>query len=117
MSAPMEPNTSIHLPQMVADTFAISTSEARRALAQGGVRVNGEVVHDLDIKGPVNHLQLGKFRAWEAPKPEPTGDRYQVTLTIRGLFVAPSMLKAVEEAILRIDEGFEVKRYDVEGVE
>jgi tyrosyl-tRNA synthetase len=57
----------IHLPALLAQAFGISTSDARRALAQGGVKVDGATVGngslDVDreeIDGKV--LQLGKRR-------------------------------------------------------
>jgi tyrosyl-tRNA synthetase len=57
----------VHLPALLAQAFGISTSEARRTLAQGGVRLDGEPVPggvlDLpaaDVDGKV--LQLGKRR-------------------------------------------------------
>jgi tyrosyl-tRNA synthetase len=57
----------VHLPALLADAFGISTSEARRALSQGGVKLDGEPVGsgalDLpvaDVDGKV--LQLGKRR-------------------------------------------------------
>ena len=40
----------VHLPAVLADGLGIgSTSEARRLIAQGGVKVNGEVVRELDL--------------------------------------------------------------------
>ncbi len=58
---------SVHLPALLAQAFDISTSEARRALGQGGVRVNGaQLAGDqfnaaaADLDGAV--LQLGKRR-------------------------------------------------------
>ena len=36
----------VHLPALLAQAFGISTSEARRSLAQGGVRLDGEPVAD-----------------------------------------------------------------------
>ena len=40
----------VHLPKLLADHFGIgSTSEARRLIAQGGVKVNGEPVSELDV--------------------------------------------------------------------
>jgi len=39
----------VHLPAVLADAFGLSTSEARRLIAQGGVRVNGAVVGDLNV--------------------------------------------------------------------
>jgi tyrosyl-tRNA synthetase len=57
----------VHLPALLAQAFGISTSEARRALAQGGVRLDSEPVADgsLDLPGPEvdgKVLQLGKRR-------------------------------------------------------
>jgi tyrosyl-tRNA synthetase len=58
---------AVHLPALLAHAFAISTSEARRTLAQGGVRIDGEVVDGerLDMLGSEvdgHVLQLGKRR-------------------------------------------------------
>ena len=39
----------VHLPAVLASTFGLSTSEARRLIAQGGVKVDGEVVNELDV--------------------------------------------------------------------
>ncbi len=55
----------VHLPALLAQAFAVSTSDARRALAQGGVRLDGVPISDLDV--PVRDLdgrvlQLGKRR-------------------------------------------------------
>jgi tyrosyl-tRNA synthetase len=57
----------VHIPALLATAFGVSTSEARRALAQGGVKLDGEVlagdVLDLPaeaINGRV--VQLGKRR-------------------------------------------------------
>jgi tyrosyl-tRNA synthetase len=58
-------NGSVHLPAVIADAFGRTRSEARRMLAQGGVRLDGEpVARDVldlpsaDLDGRV--LQLGK---------------------------------------------------------
>jgi len=41
---------SVHLPALLVEHLAVgSTSEARRLIAQGGVKVNGEVVSELDL--------------------------------------------------------------------
>jgi tyrosyl-tRNA synthetase len=41
---------TVHLPALLVEHLDIgSTSEARRMIAQGGVKVNGEVVKDLDL--------------------------------------------------------------------
>ncbi len=39
----------VHLPAVLADAFGLSTSEARRLIAQGGVKVGGHPVADLDV--------------------------------------------------------------------
>jgi tyrosyl-tRNA synthetase len=58
---------SVHLPALLAEAFGISTSEARRNLAQGAVRVDGEVLAPdaLDVGADQladRVLQLGKRR-------------------------------------------------------
>lgn len=55
----------VHLPALLADTFALSTSEARRLISQGGVKLDGDPVSDIDVprgrlEGAV--LQAGKRR-------------------------------------------------------
>jgi tyrosyl-tRNA synthetase len=57
----------VHLPALLAEAFGVSTSEARRSLAQGGVRLDGRPVEDgaldvpaADVDGKV--IQLGKRR-------------------------------------------------------
>jgi tyrosyl-tRNA synthetase len=39
----------VHLPAALAAAFGLSTSEARRLIAQGGVKVDGDVVRSLDV--------------------------------------------------------------------
>jgi tyrosyl-tRNA synthetase len=39
----------VHLPAVLADAFGISRSEARRLIAQGGVRLDEEVVGEADL--------------------------------------------------------------------
>jgi len=39
----------VHLPALLAAVFGLSTSEARRLIAQGGVKVDGAVVTELDV--------------------------------------------------------------------
>ena len=41
-SIALPPDDPVHLPAVLADAFGLSTSEARRLIAQGGVRVDGE---------------------------------------------------------------------------
>ena len=40
----MRANGAVHLPELIADLFGGSRSEARRAIAQGGVKLDGEPV-------------------------------------------------------------------------
>jgi tyrosyl-tRNA synthetase len=57
---------SVHLPALLTDGVGVgSTSEARRLLAQGAVRLNGEVVTELDLPRATLEgalLQVGKRR-------------------------------------------------------
>jgi tyrosyl-tRNA synthetase len=46
---PLPEGDPIHLPAVLADAFGLSTSEGRRLISQGGVKVNGAVVEELDI--------------------------------------------------------------------
>lgn len=48
----------IHLPAVLSDQFDIPRSEARRRIALGRVKVNGEVVTDLDIPLPDTDLAI-----------------------------------------------------------
>ena len=55
----------VHLPAALAAAFGLSTSDARRLIAQGGVKVGGAVVAELDLprerlNGAV--VQAGKRR-------------------------------------------------------
>jgi len=57
----------VHVPALLSRAFSISTSEARRSIAQGGVRIDGQPLADdsldLDVEaldGKV--IQLGKRR-------------------------------------------------------
>ncbi len=57
----------VHLPALLAKAFGVSTSEARRALAQGGVKLDGTPVADgtLDLDASAidgSVIQLGKRR-------------------------------------------------------
>ena len=58
---------AIHLPAVLRDAFGMSTSEGRRLLAQGGVKVDGEPLAAGDLDVPVDRLdgtvlQVGKRR-------------------------------------------------------
>ena len=60
-------NGTVHLPALIADVFGGSRSDARRALAQGGVKVDGEPLAgdalDVEAAGLDGRvLQLGKRR-------------------------------------------------------
>jgi tyrosyl-tRNA synthetase len=55
----------VHLPAVLADAFGVSTSEARRLIAQGGVKVDGNPAEELDVpretlEGAI--VQAGKRR-------------------------------------------------------
>ena len=39
----------VHLPAVIRDCFGLSTSEARRLIGQGGVKLEGRIVADIDI--------------------------------------------------------------------
>jgi tyrosyl-tRNA synthetase len=39
----------VHLPAVLAASFGLSTSEARRMIGQGGVKIDGRVVSELDV--------------------------------------------------------------------
>jgi tyrosyl-tRNA synthetase len=64
-TAPLPDADPVHLPRLLQELFDMSTSEGRRLIAQGGVKVDGEVVRDLDLararlEGAV--VQAGKRR-------------------------------------------------------
>jgi tyrosyl-tRNA synthetase len=68
----------VHLPALLANAFGISTSEARRNLAQGGVKLNGEVVGNGSLDLPASAvdgtvLQLGKRRFARVQVEPPAG--------------------------------------------
>ena len=64
--SPLPPDDPVHLPALLRERLGVgSTSEARRLIAQGGVRIDGEAVTDVDVPrarlaGAV--LQAGKRR-------------------------------------------------------
>ena len=58
-------NGAVHLPEVIASVFGGSRSEARRAIAQGGVRLDGAPVAALDLPAAEldgRVLQVGKRR-------------------------------------------------------
>jgi tyrosyl-tRNA synthetase len=57
----------VHLPSLLRSAFGVSTSEARRALEQGGVRLDGQRIANGSLDLPLDQvagkvLQLGKRR-------------------------------------------------------
>jgi tyrosyl-tRNA synthetase len=62
-----EAGETVHLPELIRRAFGVSTSEARRALAQGGVSFDGETVAAGVLDLPASELdgkvlKLGKRR-------------------------------------------------------
>ena len=60
-------NGKVHLPALIAGTFEISSSEARRLISQGGVKLDGETVAADRLDVPLEQLsgrvlQVGKRR-------------------------------------------------------
>ncbi|MCW2952049.1 MAG: tyrosyl-tRNA synthetase [Conexibacter sp.] len=58
---------TVHLPALLAATFGVSTSEARRLLGQGGVKLDGAPLPPTPLDRPADELdghvlQLGKRR-------------------------------------------------------
>jgi tyrosyl-tRNA synthetase len=47
--ASLPPDDPVHLPALLAELFGLSTSDARRLLAQGAVKIDGEPVVELDV--------------------------------------------------------------------
>jgi len=61
------PGDEVHLPAVIADAFGVSRSEARRSIAQGGVKLEGEALPPEPLDRPAAELegrvlQLGKRR-------------------------------------------------------
>ena len=55
----------VHLPAVISDAFGLTTSEARRMIAQGGVKLDGTPVSGLDVaraEAEGKLLQAGKRR-------------------------------------------------------
>jgi tyrosyl-tRNA synthetase len=60
-------NGVVHVPALLAHVFAISTSEARRALGQGGVKLDGQTMSATELDLPESAIdgavvQMGKRR-------------------------------------------------------
>jgi tyrosyl-tRNA synthetase len=47
--ASLPPDDPVHLPGLLASVFGLSTSEGRRLIAQGGVKLDGAAVEELDL--------------------------------------------------------------------
>jgi tyrosyl-tRNA synthetase len=67
MSDPLSDPPLVHMPRLIAASFSTSSSEARRLLAQGAVKLDGETVPDGALDLPVSELdgkvlQVGKRR-------------------------------------------------------
>src|SRR4051794_31189276 len=65
--AELPPGETVHVPALVRDHFGLSSSEARRLLGQGGIRVDGEQLAPGDLALPAERLsgavlQVGKRR-------------------------------------------------------
>jgi tyrosyl-tRNA synthetase len=57
----------VHLPQLISSAFEMSTSEARRLLSQGAVKLDGETLGGEFLDLPAGELsgkvlQVGKRR-------------------------------------------------------
>ena len=60
--SPLPDGDPVHLPGVLVDVLGLgSTSEARRLIAQGGVKVDGEAVTDLDV--PRDRLEGATLQA------------------------------------------------------
>jgi tyrosyl-tRNA synthetase len=61
--APLPAGDPVHLPALIREVFGLSTSEARRLIAQGGVKVDGAATTDVDLPRATLDgalLQVGK---------------------------------------------------------
>jgi tyrosyl-tRNA synthetase len=62
---PLPPGDPVHLPALMSSLFGMTTSEARRLIAQGAVRMNGQIASELDVPRATLEgalLQAGKRR-------------------------------------------------------
>ena len=62
---PLPAGDTVHLPAVIAAAFGLSTSDARRMIAQGGVKLDGTTVAELDVprsEAVGKLLQAGKRR-------------------------------------------------------
>jgi tyrosyl-tRNA synthetase len=61
----LRPRGPVHVPALLRAAFGVSTSEARRLIAGGGVRVDGEPIEALDVEPEAldgRVVQVGKRR-------------------------------------------------------
>ena len=58
---------TVHLPALLARAFGVSSSEARRLIAQGGVKVEGEAVAPDVLDVPADDLRRRVHPGGEAP--------------------------------------------------
>jgi tyrosyl-tRNA synthetase len=58
---PLPDGEIVHVPAFLASAFGLSTSEARRLIAQGGVKLEGEPISELDL--PRERLAGGLVQA------------------------------------------------------
>ena len=61
----LDTSAVVHLPELLGENFGMSRSEARRTIGQGGVRLDGVPVEELDLPGADlagRVLQVGKRR-------------------------------------------------------
>jgi tyrosyl-tRNA synthetase len=73
--AALPPGDPVHIPALVRDHFGLSSSEARRLLGQGGIRLDGEQLGPGDLDVPAARLdgavlQVGKRRHMRFRSPE-----------------------------------------------
>jgi tyrosyl-tRNA synthetase len=69
----LPPGDPVHLPAALANAFGLSTSEARRLISGGGVKVDGEVARELDIPRALlleATVQAGKRRFTRFREPD-----------------------------------------------
>ena len=64
-------NGTVHLPAVIAEVFGRSRSEARRMLAQGGVKLDGEPVDGAVLDVPSADARRARPAAREAAFPPP----------------------------------------------
>ena len=66
-------NGVVHLPELIAELFGGSRSEARRKLAQGGVKLDGEAAGARNARPSGGRARRPRAAARQAPLPAPPG--------------------------------------------